>query len=780
LHGASLQREYRAAIAIAAARREAAPVNLRSGEPGAYIEFDVFEDRSDSLLGLEDRRREIELVTLRSAPPQGSATATVFVPASSAQVLLRKLERYTTSDPERPKNQQLVSRLNNIRAATIRSLWTGSTVDFPDAGQSIWWEVWLRKGRTETFEAAAVASRSEVRPGRLAFPERDVRLVQATPEQMQSLMDATDAMAELRRAKDSPGAFIGMPREEQADWVAELLGRIRPPINPRPPAVCVLDTGINNGHPLLLPVLDDRDRHAYRTGWGLDDSRGHGTQIGGLAIFGDLYEVQFGNDPIRITHVLESVKILPPIGDNPPELYGLITDTAIRLAEIQSPDRRRVACLAVTSDVEDYHGRPSSWSSTIDQLCYGEGDENTARGFVLAAGNVREDITRETYLHSNDLAEIEDPAQAWNAITVGAYTEKDVIVDPVFAGFLPVAPVGDLTPTSRTSINWDSQWPIKPDIVFEGGNLAAITEADVAQRIDDLSLLTTYHAFNARMFTDSADTSAATALAARFYATVLSDYPDLRPETIRALMVHSADWTAAMSEHAPNWSLLEKQTLLRRYGYGVPNLDKALRSARNEATLLVEDEIQPFIAIDGHMRANEMNVHTLPWPVDELLELEDESVELRITLSYYIQPNPGERGWLRRHRYTSHGLRFDVQRAAETLPEFRRRINAAIVGEDDGAPIAGEEARWRVGERLRNKGSIHSDYWYGSAVDLASRSSIAVYPIGGWWKENPGLDAAESIAKYSLVVTLKVPEVDVDIHTPILAAIQTDLEIEIE
>ena len=62
-----------------------------------------------------------------------------------------------------------------------------------------------------------------------------------------------------------------------------------------------------------------------------------------------------------------------------------------------------------------------------------------------------------------------------------------------------------------------------------------------------------------------------------------------------------------------------------------------------------------------------MNLHEFPWPRTELEQLGETEVELRVTLSYYIEPNPGERGWLRRHRYASHALRFAVKRELESL-----------------------------------------------------------------------------------------------------------------
>src|SRR5256885_8145814 len=34
------------------------------------------------------------------------------------------------------------------------------------------------------------------------------------------------------------------------------------------------------------------------------------------------------------------------------------------------------------------------------------------------------------------------------------------------------------------------------------------------------------------------------------------------------------------------------------------------------------------------------------------------SVEMRVTLSFFVEPNPSRRGWQSKFRYQSHGLRF--------------------------------------------------------------------------------------------------------------------------
>jgi hypothetical protein len=67
---------------------------------------------------------------------------------------------------------------------------------------------------------------------------------------------------------------------------------------------------------------------------------------------------------------------------------------------------------------------------------------------------------------------IHDPSQAWNALTVGGYTDKDVVDAGRYPGWKPLAARGDLAPASCTSVGW-RRWPIKPDIVMEGATCAA-------------------------------------------------------------------------------------------------------------------------------------------------------------------------------------------------------------------------------------------------------------------------------------------------------------------
>jgi len=50
---------------------------------------------------------------------------------------------------------------------------------------------------------------------------------------------------------------------------------------------------------------------------------------------------------------------------------------------------------------------------------------------------------------------------------------------------------------------------------------------------------------------------------------------------------------------------------------------------------------------------------------------------------------------------------------------------------------------------------------------LAERDSIGVFPVSGWWKEKPGLQRWERSARYALLVSIRAPDVEVDLYTAI-------------
>jgi hypothetical protein len=262
----------------------------------------------------------------------------------------------------------------------------------------------------------------------------------------------------------------------------------------------------------------------------------------------------------------------------------------------------------------------------------------------------------------------------------------------------------------------------------------------------------------------------------------MAAYPNLWPETVRALLVHSGRWTDAMrraylpANRKP--SKTDYEQLVRRCGFGVPDLDRALWSVQNSLTLVVQDRLQPFQREGSKQpKLRDMNLHELPWPKETLLELGETEVELRIALSYFIEPNPSRRGAKSRYRYPSHGLRFDIKRPRESTETFLGRVNAAAEQSDEDGP-RGSDPDWLLGTQARHRGSLHVDIWRGTAADLASRHGIAVYPAMGWWKSRTPLECYGREARYALVVAIEAPGVDVDLVAEVENQIAVPIPIE--
>ena len=181
--------------------------------------------------------------------------------------------------------------------------------------------------------------------------------------------------------------------------------------------------------------------------------------------------------------------------------------------------------------------------------------------------------------------------------------------------------------------------------------------------------------------------------------------------------------------------------------------------------MIVERGLQPYEKESGKdPTTRDMHLHELPWPRGVLEDLGNEQVEMRVTLSYFIEPNPSQRGYSR-YRYESHGLRFDVKRPTESTRSFRARVNAAAEGQ--GTSSASDGPFWLIGVRNRHRGSLHSDVWRGPAVELANRANVAVFPTQGWWRLRHRLGSVNRSARYALLVSIRAPATDVDLYTEV-------------
>jgi hypothetical protein len=743
------------------------------------LDKDSARNNTYQLLNVREEKRE------KNGKAEYRYYATLLLKENGVSHFISKIDNYLTEnifrkdresgeqiDTGNPENYKLLNNIQTIQLATLRAFWTDAPeIPFPETAESIWWEVWFRKTNDDDVRMAKVFQNlrqtgCRIGQSELQLAEHRVRLVKGTIHQLAQSLLLLDNLSELRKPQEVADFIFhkDVSYQDQREHLDSLRERTISKIGDQSIIVCVIDSGVNNRHPLIAPFMPDTHRYAFNPAWGHQDGEangGHGTGVASLALYGDLVDVLASADEIRIFHAAESYKIFNPLDRNDPELYGAITEEAANAPIVDRPLAQRVYCMTITDKSFALYGKPSAWSAALDRIAFGAAFEpKNPQIFIVSGGNVY--IARhDEYPAKNHLESIHDPGQAYNAITVGAYTRKDRI--NVNTGLTPLAANGHMAPSNSTSLIWDEQWPNKPDIVMEGGNSS--TDGTHVSDHSSLKILAADSEFPNYIFLPFGDTSGAAALAAKLAAELRSEYPAFWPETIRGLMIHSAEWTMQMLNGRAIKTLneQEKKNLLRTFGYGVPNLDRAMYSANNSLTLIAEREIQPYKKEKSTGHYNDYHLFELPWPADVLESLHEKDSTLTVTLSYYIEPNPGAKRYATNYQYHSHALDFAVIKPNERLEVFKRRISAWAELPEDEIDNSGET--WFIG-RSGSKGSVRKDFVTMSAIEMSQRHTIAVYPKNGWYKTRKKLNKFNEVVRYSLIVSIQTE--GADIYTPVL------------
>ena len=672
-HAEYLQRKFDAArVDDTNVKQQMGAISLPA-RSGIYLEFASAPTYDLASKSLEDQKAGIRLLNIRQVKTeddQEQTFATIYIPHGEEYRLLEKLHKYATEELRngKPKNDNLFRSIENINVALLKALWTDRHEDFP-TDHNDWYEVWIRTSVTENIENQHKRFIDSLRSlnirfkedSILTFPERTVFLVYANIDALTKLLGCSDQLAELRMGRTLTGFLFNENRNEQREWVDDLRSRLEIN-NDTDSVVCVLDSGVNNGHPLLEPIIPEKNCGSV-VGEGIADGNGHGTRMCGTVIYGDMSSYLANNQKIQIENQIGSVKLLPHSRSNPKEIWGFLIEQAVATSEIIFPKKTICYCMAITAE-ESEKGKPTSWSGAVDSIAYNNNEKG--RLLIISAGNIADinhldkDIIN-AYPNNHSLRPIQNPAQAWNALTIGAFTNIVAPNSPELAGYNRVAPVGGISPFSRTSSLWSKTALIKPEVMFEGGNLYKTNDSLLPfSTHQDLELMTTSENYQKRGYFETINaTSAATALASNFAGRLQAKYPHLWAESIRGLIVHSAKWTSAMEEQFPvrNGNRADMIQRLRHCGYGVPSEERAFYSTENGLTYIAQEEIQPFIKEGKNApKMNKMHFFELPWPREILEQLAETNVTMRVTLSYFIEPAPGEIGWKDKYRYASCGL----------------------------------------------------------------------------------------------------------------------------
>ena len=663
--------------------------------------------------------------------------------------------------------------------------------------RTYWFEIGCRGGYrrpdSETEASRIQLSRQLQRIGWTAKleefvgPEMVYFFVRLSLAQIEMLRESTDCIYEIELAP-SPLRDLNLLEDVTTKEIKDF--SLKPP-GVDAPAVVVLDTGIATEHPLLKEAI----LSATTAGELIpspEDTYGHGTKMAGVALYSDL-GAAVENGYAEAQHWLQSSRLLvtPGLGtasDENYEIWPVLTLGAVKSAEdadLQS--RNRVFTLAITRTMQEppLDGfAPTLWSHAVDQIAYNDG---LGRFLVVSAGNARDTqwlALAEQYPQLQLSEHIHQPSQAINALCVGAFTNRIGLPnDKDYAEAEVVAKTeGGISPFSSTGLP-GNEWPIKPDIVMEGGNLA-ISGTLPDQSVPTLNKLTTSNKYHrGQPLGQIAMTSEATAHAARLAATIWSVEPELRPETVRGLIVHSANWTPTMMRQFEGLN-----DRLLACGYGVPDERLACECARDLATIIVEDSM-PNAVIEEVLKKvppkrpttkktepkirRRIKLYRLPVP-SELLDNADADVELRITLSYFTEPNK-----YGRRVFRGLDLKWDMQGPQETEDQFIERVNALKRPKSEAAKrknlVSTKSFDWDIGIQSRSRGTVQSDRWRGKMSALAGDKLIAIIPVLGWWDQRKFLK--EQIMNFSLVASVCGPGIYSAIKPRVELPVETSIEV---
>jgi hypothetical protein len=719
----------------------------------------------------------------KSLAPRGSGLELVARGEGRAIVRVRedlsslrtKANAYATENTSRgnPRYNNLIARIENVELATIEDLSYGEIdANIPD-DELFWVEIWTRGGQASDAHAATDASVREF--ARLTpdppedIPvfrglERDVHLIRSTGASLKSLPLLLPLAAEVHLAPEVLPIILA----EAADEAGEVAD-VAPP-RADAAVVAVHDSGVDGAHPYIAPILVGHASVVPGEPATLDID-GHGTQVAGVAAYSSLAsDVAAGT--VRPDAWLVSVRLLESeteAGGDPERgaMWASRTVEAVETAETLAPDLSVIHNLSLGAD-NPAAGQAldrTSWSVAADSLAW-----NTGKGrlMVVAAGNCEPITNRDDYPFLNlGPPYLQQPGQAWNVLTVGGYTDLDQLTphDERMGYPTPLARAGELSPHSRSSAVANK--PIKPDIVMEAGNTApgAGLENPEAQGLSILTLRSAAQTPGA-LLRRTYKTSPAAAAASNALARIASEYPALRPATWRALLVNTARWP----ETALN-QMQDPRDLLRTFGYGVPEPGCATTSSSNRPVMFYEGQLRPCRRGPDGRPDRPIDFIELPLPDDELHAVGDSLATVSITLSYFIQPtdNPTRRA------YAGARLRWDLQGPAETEDSFRARVNRLV--QDQGVTPGAGSYRWAIPADTRSRGTLQHDHALVSAASVAGRRLLAVYPVLGWWEDSRL--GHEMDLPYSVVVSVDLGEVDVDLYALIASVLAPGPTIEI-
>jgi len=352
------------------------------------------------------------------------------------------------------------------------------------------------------------------------------------------------------------------------------------------PLIGILDTGISMQTPLSSITLQDDtftlDGNPLIDNCGND---GHGTMVGALAALGRHNHSNNFEGEISADAKLLSIKL---IGSS----NGYLSEKKVIELLYKAKDKYPHLDIFVLTICYKVHKKTneafSNYTFELDKFAH----ETDSLIFISIGNNdlaMNENIDYDLNYFNNEHTNLNTPADSMNNMTVGA--AADGLYNGVFNGIASgkefpaiYSRTGHIDLAAIYSVKKRNKNLFKPDVIESGGDYG-FYNPNTIDRLDNaaMSVLSSNPALG---YTKEIGTSLAAPLTANLAAKLKILYPDLKSQTLKALIINGASLKNTVYPDA------NKPLLNRTSGYGIIDVDNTIFSDENNVTMILEDSIQ--------------------------------------------------------------------------------------------------------------------------------------------------------------------------------------------
>ena len=438
--------------------------------------------------------------------------------------------------------------------------------------------------------------------------------------------DIVRMITSTRTLKVRPGVF----GESRRDFGFEII------VPDNLTTVGIIDTGINMLEPFKEVVSSNFYDHTENGAFW--DEIGHGTMVAGLVILGDEFQKEVKNSYSAKAKVV-SIKVLHNSNDdiNIPQLL-------LDIKHAKQTHGIRLFNMSLNIPfAKKYNDSYSQFAYELDKLAHLEdilifisvGNFDSKSLEDLVVNEIHPDhsypkffynLNPTSQAHNCQNTNISEPSESLNNISIGS-----------LAGNLEGSDNTDITPNNlypayysrkfhfdylqqvnkqKLNRNQNNKYLNKPDFVFEGGDLFKYDSG--------IEILCSPLSDGDKFYGRSCGTSLSTPFITSYAAEILNNYPSLKTQTVKALLINSS--TYFKKNNLPHFRLSTDSLIKRMVGFGKPQKNELLSTNNNSIVFVIEDVIDT-----GH-------ILTIPINLPDYLKKSGNKLQFDISLCYSFLP----------------------------------------------------------------------------------------------------------------------------------------------